>query len=80
MTELAVPATQPRRSVAHLLANRWALLVLPAALYGEALLLAWPVLLPICLVYTLLIGDLALLAAFIAIMTLIVWVAEGLLS
>ena len=50
------------------------LLVLPAALYGEALLLAWPVLLPICLVYTLLIGDLALLAAFIAIMTLIVWV------
>jgi poly-beta-1,6-N-acetyl-D-glucosamine synthase len=54
--------------------NRYlTLLVLPAALYAEAMLLAWPLLLPVCLVYTLLVGDLALLAAFIAIMTSIVW-------
>ncbi len=40
MTELAVPATEPRRSVADLLANRWALLVLPAAAFLVVFFLA----------------------------------------
>jgi putative spermidine/putrescine transport system permease protein len=33
MTEVAIPATQGRRSVVRLSANRWALLVLPAAAF-----------------------------------------------
>jgi ABC-type spermidine/putrescine transport system permease subunit I len=40
MTELAVPATERRRGVAHLPANRWALLVLPAAAFLVVFFLA----------------------------------------
>ena len=39
MTELAVPATEPRRSIARL-PNRWALLVLPAAAFLVVFFLA----------------------------------------
>ena len=40
MTELAVPATERRRGVAHLPGNRWALLVLPAAAFLVVFFLA----------------------------------------
>ena len=40
MTELAVPATERRRNVAHLSTNRWALLVLPAAAFLAVFFLA----------------------------------------
>jgi cellulose synthase/poly-beta-1,6-N-acetylglucosamine synthase-like glycosyltransferase len=49
------------------------LLVLPAALYGEMLLLLWPALLPLCLAYSIIVRDLMLLTAFITAMTLLVW-------
>lgn len=49
------------------------LFVLPAALYGEVLLLAWPILLPVSVAAMLITHDVVLLAIVVALITLVVW-------